>query len=494
MSFPSAGPPLLILALLSAISSACGAFGDELTCGSQGCDFSRAEWKRVVALANLPEPELDRSNRYLEDEGAIALGHRLYFSTDFSGEARWEDMLGRRTTSAREPKGERMKISCATCHDPARAGGDFTSTPGHVSEGAGWYDVNGQQTLNAAHYKLFYWNGRNDSLWAQAAAVMESGVSMNGNRVAIVKTVAEKYGARYQAVFGDGLPMADLARLPDRGRPGNKSGCQAADPTEPFGDAFDCMEEADRRLINRAFSNIVKAIAAYEWELTSRDAPFDRFVNGDAGALSPAASRGLQLFVGRAACIDCHNTPFFSDGSFRNIGVPQRGAGVPTEADCPEGGARCDCVSASPSSGVVGETCLPWGHYFGLVKLRSKTFRRDGEFSDDTAAAAATHGATYAATTAPDPSLRGAWRTPSLRDVAVTAPYMHDGVYRTLDEVIWHYDQGGTAEGVGRKAPGLRPLFLSPRDRSDLVEFLNSLTGVPGRPELHAPPPPEAAP
>jgi cytochrome c peroxidase len=483
-------PPTSLPALALAVCTlGCGDLADDLSCGDRGCEFSAAEWKRVASLANLGEPEPDLSNRYLKDESAVQLGRQLYFEREFSGEARWEDMLGRRTTSAREPKGERMKISCATCHDPSRAGSDFTSTPGHISEGAGWYDVNGQQTLNAGHYKLFYWNGRSDSLWAQAAAVMESGVSMNGNRIAIVRKVAEKYRPEYEGVFGQMPPLVDGPTFPPQGKPGNKAGCQAGDAAEPFGDAFDCLEENDRRTVNRVFSNVAKAIAAYEWELSSTDAAFDRFVNGDRGALSVPAVRGLKLFVGRAACIDCHNTPFFSDGSFRNIGVPQRGPGVPTEADCPSGDRKCDCVSQNPNTGVVGESCLPWGHYFGLIKLRSRTFRRDGEFSDDPAAAA-THDAYYQASAAPGPETRGAWRTPSLRDVALTAPYMHDGVYRTLDEVVVHYDQGGTAEGVAGKSLELRPLHLSVRDRSDLVEFLRTLTGVPARPELHTAPDP----
>ena len=76
-----------------------------------------------------------------------------------------------------------INISCATCHDPKRAGSDFTSAPNTVSIGAGWYDVNSEQTVNAAYYPLLYWNGRTDSLWAQAAQVSESGVSMNGTRL-----------------------------------------------------------------------------------------------------------------------------------------------------------------------------------------------------------------------------------------------------------------------------------------------------------------------
>jgi cytochrome c peroxidase len=486
---PLTGSSLLALLALAAPAGGCGPVADALACGDRGCDFSREEWKRVESLADLGAPELDRSNKYIDNEGAIALGHRFYFSTEFSGEARWEDMLGRNTISAREAKGVRMKISCATCHDPARAGGDFTSSAGQVSEGAGWYDVNGQQTFNAAHFPLLYWNGRSDSLWSQAAAVMESPVSMNGNRVAIVRTVYEKYRSEYQALFPDPLPAP--ADLPANGKPGEIGGCQMGAVGEPFGDAFDCLPEATQNAVTVAFANITKAIAAYEWELVSRDAPFDQYVGGDDAAISPAAVRGLRLFVGKAACLDCHRTPLFSDGRFHNIGVPQRGPGVPTEADCPMNGRKCDCVSTSSSSGVVGETCLPWGYHFGLLALnksRNRAFRRDGALSDDTAAAAETHGVFYQAAMAPAATTRGAWRTPSLRDVALTAPYMHDGVYRTLDEVLWHYDQGGTAEGPGTKTPELRPLLLSPRERADLVEFLRSLTGVPARPALHTPP------
>ena len=76
---------------------------------------------------------------------------------------------------------------------------------------------------------------------------------------------------------------------------------------------------------------------------------------------------------------------------------------------------------------------------------------------------------------------RGAWRTPSLRDVATTAPYMHNGFYRTLEDVIWHYDEGGSIAASGTKAVELRPLYLTPGDRADLVEFLKTLTGAPIR-------------
>jgi cytochrome c peroxidase len=452
----------------------CGSLADDLFCSDHDCEFTKAEWRRVESLANLGDPPLDGSNKYLKNAAAIQLGQFLYYDRDLSGVASWVDVLGNPVASHRAEKGAPIKISCATCHDPAHAGADITSRPGNVSIGAGSYDVNSQQTLNAAHYPLLYWNGRADSLWAQAAQVMESAVSMNGNRVAIVRNAGIKYRAAYESIFPEPLP--DLTAIPD-GKPGEAG--------------FDALGVDLIAAINRAYSNVAKAIGAYEWELTSRDADFDRYVNGSRELLSPAAVRGLKLFVGRASCIDCHRTPLLSDGAFHNIGVPQRGPGVPTEQQCPAGSAKCDCVTGTV---VMGQSCLPWGALSGLFKLThaagsNAAIRRDGEFSDLDPATKAQVTATYAAMVPSPDATKGAWRTPSLRDVALSAPYMHDGVYATLDEVIWHYDGGGTAEASGKKAAELSPLRLSAQDRTDLVEFLRTLTGRPTTPALHMPPP-----
>src|SRR5262249_39252382 len=81
----------------------------------------------------------------------------------------------------------------------------------------------------------------------------------------------------------------------------------------------------------------------------------------------------------------------------------------------------------------------------------------------------------------PDDSMKGAWRTPTLRDIAITAPYMHDGYYRSLDDVVWHYNNGGTRDGVAPSeiAKQIHPLYLSDSEVADLVAFLKSLTGDP---------------
>jgi cytochrome c peroxidase len=551
------------------VFAGCGSWTDDLLCEGPNCEFTGSEWSRVQSLANLGDPLPDPSNKYSDPNHptlaalypqVVDLGWKLYYDPYFAGAATWVDGVGRRVPFARADRCEtpnrpttckKMEVSCASCHDPAQAGSDFTSRPGHVSEGSAWYDVNGQQTLNAGHYKIFYWNGRSDSLWAQVAAVIESDVSMNGNRMEIVRRVAEQYRTQYEAIFTDPLdklpdfPPRDRleaqlvgsvagecagavagacpefceARAPDanqcwpilplRGKGGRFVGCQAGDPyyKEPFDDAFDCAPQATRDKINRVFSNFAKAIAAYEGVLASQNAPFDQYVNGAHGAISGAAVRGLKLFVGKAACIDCHKTALFSDSDFHNIGVPQSGQMVPTDTECTVD--KCNCNPAAPAvipppgappppptviAGWPGASCLPWGFVNGMAKLRSKTFRRDGKFSDDP-----NLGADYKAKyydladndeSKPADSTRRAWRTPSLRDVAMTAPYMHDGVYRSLDDVVWHYDQGGTAT-LGTKAPELRPLRLSNQERLDLVEFLKTLTGSPspGRDLYHHMPP-----
>jgi cytochrome c peroxidase len=507
---------LALLALVG-VGPACNRMADDFFCADDSCEWSKDEWNRVAALSPLGEPPADPSNRVSDERNAVLLGWRLYYDTSLSGPATLRDMLGRPVPSARAPLGQPTRISCATCHDPAHGGGDVTSAPGHVSVGAGWYDVNGQQTLNAAHYKLLYWNGRSDSLWGQAAAVMESPVSMNGNRLDILWTVSEKYANEFAGVFSGNpaLPMTgprpDVAacaaatapacpdgcrmvtadsgatachpRFPLQGKPG-RAGCQFDVATEPFGDAFDCMAMEDRAAVNRAYAAVAKAIGAYERKLTSRNAPFDDFVAEGPGSktLSPEARRGLKLFVGRASCIDCHNTPLFSDNKFHNIGVPQTGAGVPTEADCR--GGSCDCTSGRADNAI----CLPWGFADGLSRLNfaSHSYRRNGGLSDDASMAWKDTHADYYDKKGTE-AMRGKWRTPSLRDCQLSGPYMHNGIYRTLEEVVWHYDVGGEGGDFGTKAPELKPLFLTARDRLDLVAFLRTLSGKPDCPELHLP-------
>jgi cytochrome c peroxidase len=396
------------------------------------------------------------------------------------------DTLGNPVPYARAPLGQPVNISCSTCHDPKRAGADFSSAPNTVSIGAGWYDVNSQQTVNASYYPLLYWNGRTDSVWAQAAQVSESGVSMNGSRLNTFWVIVNNYREEYGRVFADSdykLPQAPTtAEFPLTGKP-------AADGS------FNVVpDEGNRVRVTGIFTNWAKAIAAYERTLISQDSPFDRFVRDgpDSDWISPSAKRGLRLFVGKASCIDCHNGGLLTDYSFHDIAVPQVGDHVPTVADC-VANTRCDC-----SKGDEKGTCSPSGAWAGLQRLAASVdpaagginfnnVRRDSIWSDDRNDIAA-YQTFYKPPT--DVSLKGAWRTPSLRDVALTPPYMHDGVYRTLEEVLWHYNVGGAPSGSGQfekplaRAVQIKPLGLRDDELADLVEFLKTLTGEPLDPAL----------
>jgi cytochrome c peroxidase len=157
---------------------------------------------------------------------------------------------------------------------------------------------------------------------------------------------------------------------------------------------------------------IAKAIAAFERTLISTNSPFDRFIVGDKSALSESAQRGFELFQGKARCVLCHNGPNFTDNKFHNIGVPQTG---PLKEDAG----------------------------------RSAVTKRESD--------------------------RGAFKTPSLRSVALTAPYMHTGGLKTLEEVMEFYNRGG--EAVKGKDPFMTALNLTEQEKKDLVEFLKSLTG-----------------
>lgn len=495
--------------------------------------------------AGVTDPANDSSNKYIGRPEVIALGKKLYFDPHFSGRVVLKDMLLRTmTTPGRAGLGEPVNASCNTCHDVSRGGTDHeTGAPSHaVSMGGGAYDVNSQQSINSAHYALPYWNGRNDSLWSQIVAVVESHVSVNGSRMRVAWRIVDKYKAEYQAAFpefplpaelddleaqkarleADGTCKLDannecpaafchdthgvcLPKYPLDARPGFVEfgqlaecdwGNVAADDLEqPYGDAWDCMPLEPQRLATRIYVNFAKAIAAYEYVLNSKDSPFDRWADAGftAGGLGPAAERGARLFVGKAACNECHSGPNFTDSAFHNIGVPQLGTYVPTTQECPPGG-WCDCTSDDTQ---FPQNCLPWGARDGLRKLRANRFRRDSEWSDDVDCRShfQFHNMQSYAEANPDEcdgrvkyyslplddSYKGQWRTPNIRDVALTPPYMHNGMYTTLREVVEHYNLGGVhgrgGETVGVLDTKIKPLNLTAQEIDDLVAFLETLTG-----------------
>jgi cytochrome c peroxidase len=496
---------------------------DGFLCAGGDCTWSPTEIARVEALAGMPATApVDSSNKYAADPNAAALGQMLYFDTRFSGPTTMLDALNRKMPFGRASVGQSAGVACVSCHDAGHAGVDPASAPGNVSVGAGWTYNNSITTYDSAFYSLHLWNGRVDSLWAQAVADNENALTTNGNRLQTAWLIADLYAAAYAQVFTDWpLPIEGPSstvralvgddgqcapgggpcpascrevmsptgatgcwpRFPLQGKPGKQAGCQPGDPTEPFGDAYDCMDAADQAAITRVLVNFGKAIAAYEATLVLGAAPFDRWIadvragHGDSStAISDQAKIGAHLFVGEAGCSDCHSTPLFSDDQFHNVGVGQTGAAVPTEADCPAGGV-CDCAPVSADHMGGPKNCLPWGARDGVQKLKANGFRRDSMWSD--ASPGDPQGATSTALVAADLGTIpiGAYRTPSLRDVALTAPYMHDGSIASLADVVWHYNQGIAEPNTpGAQASPFKPLYLSADDQAALVAFLESLT------------------
>ncbi|MEM9491330.1 MAG: hypothetical protein AAGC55_19445, partial [Myxococcota bacterium] len=215
--------------------------------------------------------------------------------------------------------------------------------------------------------------------------------------------------------------------------------------------------------------------------LTSRDAPFDRFVAGDRDAISVSAQRGLKLFLGKAACISCHNGPAFTDNGFHNVGVPQ----------------------GYENSGVHHDVATDDGLYLGLGKVLKGRWNQESVWSDDPQGQGReqldwfrqleSDGGCDAAITDQCTSTavgnKGLWRTSILRNIAETAPYFHNGSADTLRDVIALYNdppQAGENGHSGEISPLLRqPLGLTASEVDDLVAFLETLTGVP--PEHFAP-------
>jgi cytochrome c peroxidase len=281
---------------------------------------------------------------------------------------------------------------------------------------------------NVAYQRWFFWDGRVDSLWAQFVVPLEHPRAMGFARTKLVDLIRRDGRLRdaYERVFG---PLPDW--------PG-----QATPRTTP----------EDRRAVDAVVANVGKAVAAYQRKLVSRRAPFDVFVEGlrtndprKLGALAASAQRGLKRFVTTAECRLCHVGPNFSDGEFHNLGLPLPGGGEPNDP----------------------------GRFRGAALVRDHEFNALSRHSDGPDSPAARR----LQRLAPANESWGAFKTPTLRNVARTAPYMHTGQFASLREVLRFYS---TLEGQVRanhhQEQILMPLNLSDREIDDIIAFLESLT------------------
>ena len=372
----------------------------------------------------------DSTNRFFANADAAHFGQYLFFEESFSASG---------TTS------------CATCHQPSRM---FTDgLPVAQAEGTG--TRNTPSILNTAHFPWLNWDGSADTLWMQAMRPFEAEHELDSTRTTIAKLMGTREDLRlgYESVFGALPDSGVFNRLPDRAMPGMA--------------AWDEMSEAQRELVDGVFVNICKAIASYERILVSRDAPFDRFARAvSTGGLADWATagnpgfgetelEGFRLFATEMDCIACHAGPYFSDFAFHSVRVPPRGGGAPVDA----------------------------ARFEGLNALITSPMNAAGPHSDDRQSSRARR-----IDFLQNPSSNwGRFRTPSLRNVDLTPPYMHAGQFDTLDAVLHHYstfDGALPPDHHDAQERLLRPLDLSDEEKAAIIAFLRSLSAPPPAPEL----------
>ena len=360
--------------------------------------YTRSELAAIFRHSPVPPPPSDPTDRFADDAHAARFGQVLFFDKHLS------------------VNGE---ISCATCHQPQLAFTDHRM----LAKGLAIGTRHTPTLLGAAYNQWYFWDGRADSQWSQALQPFENPREFGSDRRHVVRSVERDPALRasYERIFG------------------------------PFPSVRNHLS------LDRVYSNLGKAIEAYERKLVVGNSPFDRYVaalrvHDPVGerSISPAAKRGLKLFAGAASCELCHSGPDFTDGQFHNIGLPL-------------------------AHGEIADT----GRADGIRMLRADPFNGIGAFSDDPKGSAKDR-----LSFLPPPSTqRGAFKTPSLRNVARIAPYMHDGRFPNLAQVLAFYAEGksashGRLEGTREVTLDVIP-HLSRQQQADLIAFLRTLSDPP---------------
>lgn len=388
-----------------------------------GCQQSSDFWNKreisiiaSISLDALPELPPSPSNQYADNLQAAAFGKQLFFDVALSSN---------------------KKIACSSCHQPE----NFFTDGLAKARGIELTTRNTPSLFDVARNDWYYWDGRKDSLWSQALTPLEASAEMGSNRLNVLRTIGNNlsYRRQYTELFGN-FPVALLRN----GIPQNAS---------PFGDTttqnnWYRLTATQRQQINIAFSNIGKAIAAYERTLTYQTSQFDYFaaaiLAGDyreaENILGVQAIAGLKLFLdeSKTQCLMCHNGPLLSNGHFHNVG-----------------------------SGKLSGKTLDMGRYIGIQSVLIDEFNCLGIYSD--ADNEDCHALRFLNKDI-DNSMLGAYKTPSLRNLNFTSPYFHDGRYTTLEEVILHYSQNMSSDAE------IAPIHLTATEQQQLVAFLNTLS------------------
>jgi cytochrome c peroxidase len=383
-----------------------------LAAGCSGDEFTDIEKATIASLSldALPPLPSDPSNRVADHRLAAAFGATLFFEPRLSGHG---------------------DVSCSTCHQIDRQFQDDRP----LGRAVGLTDRRTMPLAGVAWSPWQFWDGRKDSLWAQALGPLEDAREHGGNRTAYAHFITASLKNRYERIFG---PLPDLSDVPQNAGPLGSAEERAA---------WETISETKRAEIDTVFANIGKSIAAFERSIRHEETRFDRFARaiaagetpqGDA-ALDETERLGLKLFIGRANCVTCHAGPRFSDEHFHNTGVPQ-------PPELPEDSGRAA----------------------GIAKALADPFNCLGRYSD----AKPEQCGELRFVAKDDHAMLRAFKTPSLRGAVSRPPYMHSGQIATIEDVVDHYAAAPTPP---KGESELKPLTLSEREKQALVAFLKTL-------------------
>jgi len=397
-------PALLVFTGLALLATACSAFG--------GARWNEDELAalRSLRIGSLPPLPDDPSNKYADDSRAAAFGQKLFFDPRFSSNG---------------------KVACATCHLPDQLFQDGTP----LANGVGITDRRTMTLIGTAYSPWLFWDGRKDSLWAQALGPMESPVEHGGNRTYYAHLIDQFYRAEYEAIFG---AMPEVSHLPVV--VGSRQSSEAIA-------VWEAMPLEDREAVTRIYVNMGKSLAAYERLLLPGESRFDQYVEAVLNSDYESADKilnddevaGLKLFIGRANCTNCHNGSLFTNNDFHNTGVP-------AAKDLPE-----DVGRAKGAEEVLADE-------FNCLSVYSDA--QPDQCSELNFLVIDAH------------QQERQFKPPSLRNVAQRGPYMHAGQFATLEEVLNHYN---TAPEAPAGHSELEPLNLRQKQIEQIIAFLKAL-------------------
>jgi cytochrome c peroxidase len=325
------------------------------------------------------------------------------------------------------------EFSCASCHRPDRAYADGLALASGTAGRQG--TRNTPSLLDVARQRSLFWDGRRVRLEDQALDPLfnevEHGLADETQLLAKLRANPRTVAA-FAVAFGGPATSALTA--------GDASHVTAPSARATGPAPVARIAASDAQLVTAA--HVAEALAAFERTLVSPPSPFDRFLAGDKDAMSAAARRGWVVFDQLAHCTRCHvatsddgRPPLFTDHQFHSLSI----GFSKVERKLPELTER---LVASRGS----------GRPLGREVLLDSELAELGRFAITL-----------------DPRDLAAFKTPGLRNVALTAPYMHDGSVMTLADAV-------ELEVYGRSARDARPVILTPPERDDVVAFLRALT------------------